>query len=123
MPKSQEQNITWYHNKQPFPYQPKANKGHLTFKVSTNPEIFSKQIGTYQCIAGPVGSSYRVASEEADLNIAYLNDFPPAKDEILEIFEGNDIVIPCQTPESIPPPFIQFEKNGQIIVDSKLGNN
>ena len=41
--------------------------GDLTFKVSTDVKVFSKQEGTYQCIGGAQGSRFRVASQEADL--------------------------------------------------------
>ena len=41
--------------------------GDLTFKVSTDVKVFSKQEGTYQCVGGAQGSRFRVASQEADL--------------------------------------------------------
>ena len=114
LPNNQE-NLTWWHNGKPIQgaTSNKASKGHLTFKVSTDPEVFSKQIGKYQCLAGPRNTTFRLASEDAELSIAYLEDFSVAKHayEIIEIFEGNDIVIPCQVPKSVPLPFIQFERN------------
>lgn len=33
--------------------------------------------------------------------------------EVIEIFEGNDAVIPCQVPESVPPAFVHFLRNDQ----------
>ena len=47
----------------------------MTFKVSTDVKVYSKQEGTYQCVGGAQGSRFRVASQEADLSIAKLEDF------------------------------------------------
>ena len=114
LPNNQE-NLSWWHNGKSIQGTSKA-KGHLTFKVSTEPEVFSQQIGKYQCLAGPRNTTFRLASEDAELSIAYLEDFSVAKDEIIEIFEGNDIVIPCQVPKSVPLPFIQFERNASYFL-------
>ena len=67
--------------------------GDITFKVSTDAEVYTKQEGTYQCVGGAQGSRFRVASEEADLSIAKLEDFTggPFKNDLIEVYEGNDI--------------------------------
>jgi hypothetical protein len=58
----------------------------LTFKVSTDVKVYSKQEGTYQCVGGAQGSRFRVASQEADLSIAKLEDFSGTlKDDLIEV--------------------------------------
>lgn len=109
------ENITWLHNGQPLPWKP--TRGLLTFKVSTDPQVFSQQEGTYQCVGGAQGSQFQLASPEARLSIAKLDNFRYQKDELIEVFEGNDIIIPCDVPKSIPPAFVQFAKNGQLLTD------
>ena len=44
-------------------------------------------------MGGAQGSRFRVASEEADLSIAKLEDFTggPFKNDLIEVYEGNDI--------------------------------
>ena len=59
---------------------------------------------------------------EAELNIAHLEDFDDDNDDDkeIEIYEGNDAVIPCQVPESIPPAFVHFLYNEETDLDSEL---
>ena len=91
--------------------------GELTFKVSTDVEVFSKQEGSYQCIGGAQGSRFRVASQEAELSIAKLDDFASTlKDDLIEVYEGNDIIVPCHVPKSVPPAFVQFSRNGELLL-------
>ena len=98
--------------------------GDLTFKVSTDVKVYSKQEGTYQCVGGAQGSRFRVASQEADLSIAKLEDFTGTlKDDLIEVYEGNDIVVPCQVPKSVPPAFVQFVRNGEVLVDGNGNGN
>ena len=78
--------IMWLHNRQPLQLKGR-NSGQLTFKVSTDPEVYKKQEGTYQCIGGAQGSQFRIASLQADLNIATLGEFRSIKDETIEVFE------------------------------------
>jgi len=112
------ENITWLHNGKPLPWK-LTTGGDLTFKVSTDVKVYSKQEGTYQCVGGAQGSRFRVASQEADLSIAKLEDFTGTlKDDLIEVYEGNDIVVPCQVPKSVPPAFVQFVRNGELLVDS-----
>ena len=93
--------------------------GALTFKVSTDIKVYSKQEGAYQCVGGAQGSRFQIASQEANLSIAKLEDFPATlKDDLIEVYEGNDIVVPCQVPNSVPPPFVQFLQNGNPILDN-----
>ena len=33
---------------------------------------------------------------------------------LYQVYEGNDIVIPCQVPKSVPPAFVQFVRNGEV---------
>ena len=96
----------------------------MTFKVSTDVKVYSKQEGTYQCVGGAQGSRFRVASQEADLSIAKLDDFTGTlKDDLIEVYEGNDIVVPCQVPKSVPPAFVQFVRNGEVLVDGNGNGN
>ena len=116
LPSSLE-NVTWLHNGKPLPW--KANsKGLLTFKVSTDPVVYKQQEGTYRCVGGAQGSQFQIASLEAQLNIAKLEDFAKEKDDSIEVFEGNDIIIPCGVPQSIPPAFVQFAKNSKLLQDN-----
>ena len=116
LPTSLEE-ITWLHNGQVLNdgQQDKFNidQGQLTFKISTDPLVYKSQEGSYQCIGGASGSKFKIASIAAELNIAFLADFPgqQAVSKRLEIFEGNDAVLPCQVPESIPPAFVHFLRN------------
>ena len=113
LPTSLEE-ITWLHNGQVLNDQQDFNidQGQLTFKISTDPLVYKSQEGSYQCIGGASGSKFKIASIAAELNIAFLGDFRGQPvNKRLEIFEGNDAVVPCQVPESIPPAFVHFLRN------------
>ena len=88
LPSSLE-DITWLHNGNPLKKDQnyRVDKGQLTFKISTDPQIYSQQEGTYQCIGGASGSKFRIASSEAELTIARLGDFSPDKPNTIEMFE------------------------------------
>ena len=71
--------------------------------------------GDYQCVTTSSGGLSRrrmaVASLPASLALAALGDFPPAgRDDAVEAFVGNDVVIDCTVPDSNPPAFVQFYK-------------
>ena len=73
------------------------------------------KVGDYQCVTSSGGLSRRrrtaVASLPASLALAALGNFPPAgRDDAVEAFVGNDVVIDCTVPESNPPAFVQFYK-------------
>ena len=114
------ENITWLHNGQPLISKASKRGGDLTFKVSTDSEVFKNQEGTYQCVGGAQGSQFQVASLEAELSIAKLEDFRKIKNDIIEVFEGNDIVVPCEVPKSVPPAFVQFAKNDELLPDDDI---
>jgi hypothetical protein len=81
-------------------------QGHLSFRVDTDPANYLRQTGDYRCIAG--SRNRFIASLPAKLRIAHLDDFQPLdKPEVIEAFVGNDVVIGCKVPDSIPPPFVQ----------------
>jgi hypothetical protein len=88
------ENITWLHNGLALEGltgsgKARKSKGHLTFKVSQNPDIYEKQVGKYQCIGSAIGSLFRLASEEAELSIAQIGEFKVEKDVTIEVFEVN----------------------------------
>ncbi len=120
LPSSLE-NITWLHNGQALPWHGRSRDGQLTFKVSTDPQVFRQQEGTYQCVGGAQGSQFQIASLEAKLSIAQLEDFVKVnKIEQIEVYEGNDIIIPCHVPKSVPPAFVQFSHNDAILSEKNL---
>ena len=41
---------------------------------------------------------------------------------LYQVYEGNDIVVPCQVPKSVPPAFVQFVRNGEVLTDEVNGN-
>ena len=54
------------------------------------------------------------ASLPASLAIAQLGDFAPERDDAVEAFVGNDVVIDCSVPDSNPPAFVQFYKAREL---------
>ena len=91
--------------------------GSLSFRVSRD------KAGDYQCVTTSGGLSRRrtaVASLPASLALAALGDFPPAtgRDDAVEAFVGNDVVIDCTVPDSNPPAFVQFYKASEPFMDS-----
>ena len=116
--------ITWLHRGQVLNGQEgfQIDKGQLTFQISNDPQVYKNQEGSYQCIGGASGSRYKIASIEAELDIAHLGDFEDLNKNPIEIFEGNDAVISCKVPESIPPAFVHFLKNDQDLDAAKVLN-
>jgi len=82
-------------------------QGHLSFRVDTDPANYLRQTGDYRCIAG--SRNRYIASLPAKLRIAHLSDFAGTgeKPEVIEVYVGNDVIIGCKVPDSIPPPFVQ----------------
>ena len=84
--------------------------GSLSFRVSRD------KAGDYQCVSTTGGSSpaqrrrRTFASLPAALAIAQIGNFIPERDETVEAFVGNDVVIDCNVPDSNPPAFVQFYK-------------
>ena len=56
-----------------------------------------------------------MASLPASLALAELGDFIPARDDAVEAFVGNDVVIDCTVPDSNPPAFVQFYKASEAL--------
>ena len=82
------ENITWLHDGKPLKAaNSRASKGLLTFRVSKKSDEYRDQVGTYQCIGGAQGSPYKIASLKAELSIAFLGEFAPAKPKSIEAFE------------------------------------
>ena len=81
--------------------------GSLSFRVSRD------KAGDYQCVSS-VSRRRAFASLPASLAIAQLGDFAPERDDSIEAFVGNDVVIDCRVPESNPPAFVQFYKAREI---------
>jgi hypothetical protein len=75
--------------------------------VDTDPANYLRQTGDYRCIAG--SRNRYIASLPAKLRIAHLSDFAGTgeKPEVIEVYVGNDVIIGCKVPDSIPPPFVQ----------------
>ena len=83
-------------------------QGHLSFRVDTDPINYLRQTGDYRCIAG--SRNRFIASLPAKLRIAHLSDFTVIeRPEVVEAYVGNDVIIGCKVPESIPPPFVQVK--------------
>ena len=81
--------------------------GSLSFRVSRD------KAGDYQCVSS-VSRRRAFASLPASLAIAQLGDFAPERDDSIEAFVGNDVVIDCRVPDSNPPAFVQFYKAREI---------
>ena len=84
--------------------------GSLSFRVSRD------KAGDYQCVSGGVSGRGRAlfASLPASLAVAQLGDFAPERDDAVEAFVGNDVVIDCSVPDSNPPAFVQFYKASEL---------
>ena len=90
LPSSLEE-IIWLHNGNPIEDSKlqhyKLDSGQLTFKISTDPQIYSLQEGSYQCIGGASGSKFKIASSQAHLRIAHLADFTESRPNNIQMFE------------------------------------
>jgi hypothetical protein len=86
-----------------FDFSPKR---HFLSNIFGENVLKNHNIGP-RCIAG--SRNRYIASLPAKLRIAHLSDFESAGDktEVIEAFFGNDVVIRCKVPDSIPPPFVQ----------------
>jgi len=83
-------------------------------------EIFKHSFFYFRCIAG--SRNRFIASLPAKLRIARLGDFdPPAeRPETIEAYVGNNVVIGCKVPDSIPPAYIQVLNYQQHILYIKV---
>lgn len=118
---SSDHSIRWLHNRKLIPendpnYQ--MSNGALTLQMHSSPEAYQNQSGEYQCLSS-LSPSLSIASLPASLSIAKLEDFMFERPKTVEAYRGNDVVIECaQAPESNPPAFIQFYKDGRPLESS-----
>ena len=88
--------------------------GSLSFRLGQHASEWTQQVGEYQCVTEQTPEDeatrnrYFVLSRPANLSVAHLLDFKVERNKTIETFEGNDVVIPCRLPWSLPPAFVQF---------------
>ena len=120
-------NIWWLFNRSKVISSHKYKISHggkiLSFKLKSKGGE-SQEVGQYQCVTEQRSSEdvtnnphshYFVASISGHLSLAYLKDFSNRRGNIIEAYEGNEVVIGCDVPKSNPPAFVQYYKNGLIV--------
>lgn len=112
------QQIRWLHNGVILDSSQRSDikitNGQLSIKVRTSKRNRERQTGRYQCVAG-IDNMF-LMSIPAELNIAQLGKFPePDTPSTIEANVGNNVIIPCQPPESDPPAIIQWFKDGTLL--------
>ena len=108
--------IQWLHDGRPLRAWDQSYRtpkpGTLSIKVSRERERYEEQLGDYQCITADVGTDSYFSSMPAKLDIAKVASFVPERNKSVEAFVSNDVAIDCNVPESNPPAFVQFYKDG-----------
>ena len=88
--------------------------GQLSIKVRTSKRNRERQTGRYQCVAGM--DNMFLMSLPAELSIAHLDKFPePDTPATIEANVGNNVMLPCEPPESDPPAIIQWFKDDSLL--------
>ena len=110
-----EQKIRWLHNG--VVLDPKKRRdirisnGQLEVIVKNHTRHNDRQKGRYECVAGV--ENMFLMSLPAQLDIAHIDKFPDSEPDIEIVGNvGNNVILPCTPPESIPPAIIQWYKNG-----------
>lgn len=85
-------------------------KKRSTLKVLMTNDSYA---GDYQCLAH-YGARV-IASVPDRITVAKMSNFPPQKDSFLTIATGNTIMWKCNTPESNPPAYIDYSKDGKFV--------
>ena len=90
----------------------KISPGQLAIKVRTSRRHRDRQKGRYECVAG--AGDAQLMSLPAQLDIAHIDKFPAIIDPGPGVVGnvGNNIILPCTPPASVPPPIIQWYKDG-----------
>lgn len=92
----------------------KISNGQLSIKVRTSKRNRERQTGRYQCVAG-IDNMF-LMSLPAELSIAHLEKFPePDSPSSIEANVGNNVMLPCEPPDSDPPAIIQWFKDGSLL--------
>ena len=90
----------------------KITGGQLAIKIRTSRRHRDRQKGRYECVAGT--RDIALMSLPAQLDIAHIDKFPPVTEPGPGVVAnvGNNVILPCAPPASVPPPIIQWYKNG-----------
>ncbi len=110
---SADESIRWLHNGTLL-----SSAGGRRLSIKLDQTRFERQLGEYRCVAGSADDGRFLASLPAQLSVARLGEFPPqlgAFASVIEAFEGNDVVMDCLPPDSNPPAFVQFYKDGLMV--------
>ncbi|XP_071749386.1 interference hedgehog-like [Lepeophtheirus salmonis] len=97
------------------------SKNYLSFELGLTKDIYSKQIGEYQCIGRE-----SIATLPANLSIAELKEFSSeGKNSSFEVTQGNDVIIHCDVPYSNPPGFVEYYRDGiyleaEVLLNSEI---
>lgn len=100
----------------------RINNGQLSIKVRTAKRHRERQIGRYQCVGG--FNKLFLVSEPATLTVAHVEKFPIEDDDGIKNLEsnlGNNLLLPCERPESDPPAIIQWYKDGETLNTTAVG--
>ena len=92
----------------------KINNGQLSIKLRKSRRHVDQQKGRYECVAG-VDNMF-LMSLPAQLDIAHLDKFPRADDvNVVEANVGNNVILACTPPSSVPQAVVQWYKDGQPV--------
>lgn len=100
----------------------RISNGQLSIKVRTAKRHRDRQIGRYQCVGG--FNNLYLVSEPATLSVAHIEPFPIEDDDGIKNLEanlGNNLLLPCNRPNSDPPALIQWYKDGETVNSTAVG--
>ena len=114
-----DQKIRWLHNGVSLDAQKRKDirisNGQLSIKIKTSRRHRDRQKGRYECVAG-VDRMF-LMSLPAQLSIAHIDKFPSSSSAQGMVGNvGNNVILPCSPPPSVPPPLVQWYKDGAAVV-------
>ena len=116
-----DQKIRWIHNGVSL----ESNKRNgikitddgdrMEIKIKSSRRHWERQAGRYSCVAGLDGMF--LMSAPALLSIAHIDKFPSSTSTTSVVGNvGNNVILPCKPPTSVPPPIIQWFKDGSPVL-------
>ena len=118
-----DQKIRWIHNGVSL----ESNKRNgikisdsgdrMEIKIKSSRRHWERQAGRYSCVAGL--DQMFLMSPPAQLKIAHIDKFPSSSSSSPSNVVGNvgnNVILPCTPPTSVPPPIIQWYKDGSPVL-------
>ena len=92
----------------------RISSGQLSIKIKTSRRHRARQKGRYECVAGV--ERMFLMSLPAQLSIAHIDKFPSSSSGTTIVGNvGNNVILPCSPPASVPPPIVQWYKEGTAV--------